>query len=236
MDSHPYLIIGNSVAAVAAVEGIRQADPATPITIVAKEPQHTYSRPLISYLLGGLVEESKMLYRPADFYEQTKVRPLLGVEVTSIDPEARTVATADGQRLGFEKLLIATGGRPIIPADLVGGDAPGVFTFTTWDEAHHLKAFIEENKVREAVVVGGGLIGLKSVEALVALGLKTTVVELADRILSATFDDTASQLAQRALEKHGVTVICNNTVGEIKRAEDQVAGVVLEMVPKSPPT
>ena len=227
MNRRPYLIIGNSVAAMGAVAGIREVDPDRPITIVAREPHHTYSRPLISYLLGGKVEESQMPYRPADFYEKNNVRAILGVEATGVDTEAQTVQTAAGKSLVFEKLLIATGGRPIVPRDLASTNAEGVFTFTTWDDARNIKAFIEGNAVQDAVVVGAGLIGLKSVEALVALGIKTTVVELADRILSATFDQTASDLARKTLEHSGVTVHYGNTVGQIEQREGKVTGVIL---------
>lgn len=227
MNRSPYLIIGNSVAAMGAVRGIREVDPEGGITIVAREPYHTYSRPLITYLLGGRVDESAMSYRPADFYEKNGVRPILGVEATGIDTEARVVHTADGDSLGFDRLLIATGGTPIIPQDVRGVRGEGVFTFTTWDDARNIKAFMKQNSVQEAVIVGGGLIGLKSVEALVALGVKATVVELADRILSLTFDRTASDLAQAALAKAGVDVRCGTTVAEIRRAGGRVVGVTL---------
>ena len=232
----PYLIIGNSVSAMGGVAGIREVDASNPITIVAREPEHTYSRPLISYLLGGKVDESRMRYRTPDFYEKNNVRALLGVEATSINTNARRVETTDGQSLGFEKLLIAMGGRPIMPRDLTGTEAQGIFTFTTWDDARNIKAFMERNGVMEAVVVGGGLIGLKSVEALVALSIKTTVVELADRILSATLDQTASDLARRFLGKAGVEVRCNTTVSSIAQRDGKVAGVTLRDGVKKPCT
>jgi len=223
----PYAIIGNSVAAVGGVTGIREVDSDTPITLVAREPHHTYSRPLISYLLGGKVDEGRMPYRPSDFYDKNHVRPLLGVEVLRVDTDARRLEMSNGTSLAFDKLLIAVGGRPIVPPDMTGTDAQGVFTFTTWDDARNIKAYVEKNAVREAVVVGGGLIGLKSVEALVELGIRATVVELADRILSITFDRTASDLATKSLRKAGVEVRCNNTVSEIKRQDGRVTGVVL---------
>jgi NAD(P)H-nitrite reductase large subunit len=227
MSRHPYLIIGNSTAAMGAVEGIRQADPSQPITLVARESEHTYSRPLISYWLAGKVDDHRMAYRPEDFYPAHGVEALLGVEATGIDLDTRAVTLADGRALGFDTLLLAVGGRPIVPRDLAGSDAAGVFTFTTWEEARALKDYIAEHDVREAVVVGGGLIGLKAVEALQALGLRATVIELADRILSATFDQTASDLAQALLARGGIAVRCQTTVTEIERREDAVAGVAL---------
>ncbi len=227
MNKCPYLIIGNSVAAVGAVAGIREADVKHPITIVAKEVHHVYSRPLISYLLGGKVDEAGMWYRPADFYEKNNLCPLLGVEVKRVNTETRCVETTDGGVMGFEKLLIASGGVPIMPRDVVGTDAAGVFTFTTWGDTQNIKSFIEKNAVKRAVVVGGGLIGLKSLEALIALGIKTTLVELADRILSATFDETASELAQNILEKAGVNVCCGTAVTRFNQQDASVTGVTL---------
>lgn len=227
MNRCPYLIIGNSAAAMGAIEGIRERDPVREITVVSREPYHTYSKPLISYLLAGKVDEAKMPYRPADYYEENNVRALLGVEATHVNVKARTVETSDGGSIAFEKLLIATGGTPIVPQDVEGTDAEGVFTFTTWDDARRIKGFIEANGVTGALVVGGGLIGLKSVEALVGLGIRTTVLELADRIMSVGFDHKASDLAQKALGKAGVEVRCETTVSRIEQIDGKVAGAAL---------
>lgn len=227
MPDSKYLIIGNSAAAVGAVEGIREVDPDGSITILSKEKEHAYSRPLISYLLGGKVDEAAMSYRPANFYDKNKASAVLGVSAQSVDAKAKKVSADDGQAYGYEELLIATGGRPITPP-MAGADTPGVFTFTTWADARAIKAFIDENHVNSAVVVGGGLIGLKSVEALVAGGIKTTVVELADRVLSITLDNEASSLAQAALAEAGVELITNNTVDEIVSSGSRVGGVVLK--------
>ena len=91
-----YVIVGNSAAAVGAIEAIRQHDQENEITVVASETQHVYSRPLISYLLGKVVDESKMYYRPPDFYERYQVETMLGVEVTRVNPRPKTVALAGG--------------------------------------------------------------------------------------------------------------------------------------------
>ncbi len=227
MHREPYVIIGNSVAAMGAVEGIRSVDADRPITIISNESHHTYSRPLISYLLGRKVGDDDMLYRPPDFYDKNNIRAWLGVEVIGVDPRAGTLETADGRTIGFENLLIATGGKPIVPPDVEGAEAPGVFAFTTWDDARRIQEYIEERQVESAVVVGGGLIGLKSMEGLVQLGIRTTIVELADRILGATFDDTASAMARRRLEQSGVTVLCGNTVTSVEGTEEGLKGVVL---------
>ena len=80
-----YVIIGNSTAAIGAVEGIRKYDAVTLIVIISDEPYHTYSRPLISYYLGGKVTEDKMYYRNMDFYERNNVKTMLGVKAETVD-------------------------------------------------------------------------------------------------------------------------------------------------------
>ncbi len=164
-----HVIIGNSAAAIGCVEGIRHHDQESAITIVADEPHHTYSRPLISYLLGGLVDESRMSYRPADFYESNRVETMLGVEVTEVAPQQRVISLAGGGTLPYDRLLIATGGKPFVPP-VAGSDLQGVFTFGTWDDARRIGRYIDEVHVKSALVIGAGLIGLKTIEALLARG------------------------------------------------------------------
>jgi NAD(P)H-nitrite reductase large subunit len=227
MNRIPYLIIGNSAAAMGAVEGIRRNDPDRPITVVAREPHHTYSRPLISYLLAGEVDEEQMMYRPEDFYEKNNVTPLLGVTAEGVDSDRKIVGTDTGEELAYENLLVATGGSPILPPKVEGMDANGVFTFTTWEDANEIEEFIEAEGVENAVVVGGGLIGLKSMEALVNRDIHTTLVELADQVLNSTFDETASEMAQEAMEAAGVDVRCSTTVQSINQKNGKVDGATL---------
>jgi NAD(P)H-nitrite reductase large subunit len=222
-----HVIIGNSAAAIGCVEGIRRYDQECSITIVADEPHATYSRPLISYLLGGLVDESRMGYRPSDFYEKQRVETLLGVEVTHVFPERHGLSLAGGGTLAFDRLLIATGGKPFVPP-ISGADLQGVFTFVKWQEARQIARFIEETGARSAVVIGAGLIGLKTIEALLARGIKVTVVELADRVLSTIFDSTGSRLADLILRREGVEVKTKTTVSEIVGRGGRVDHVVLQ--------
>ena len=150
-----YVVIGNSAAAVGAIEAIRRYDQDNPITVIADEPHPTYSRPLITYLLGGLVSEERMLYRPPDFYQQYEVEPMLGVRVVHVESQERELTLAGGGTLSYDKLLIATGGVPFVPS-VPGGDLEGIFTFSRWDDARRMRHFIEAYGVRQAMVVGGG--------------------------------------------------------------------------------
>src|SRR3990172_7328844 len=110
-----YLIIGNSAAAIGAVEAIRRNDKGSPVTIISDEPHHVYSRPLISYLLAGYVTKNKMFYRDENFYRDNNVETVFNKKVTGIDTKKKQAILDDKKRINYDRLLIATGGTPFIP-------------------------------------------------------------------------------------------------------------------------
>lgn len=221
-----YAIIGNSAAAVGAIEAIRAYDQENPITVLSHEPYHVYSRPLISYLLAGSIDESRMCFRPPDFYNRYRVKTLLGVEVVRIDPGKGMLTVSGGGTVRYDRLLIATGGKPIRPP-VKGAGLEGIFTFTCWEDAHRIDHYIRVRKAESALVLGGGLVGLKATEALLARGIPVTVVDLADRILSLSFDRTASDIAENVLRKAGVDIRMQTTVEEFTGTDGRVENAIL---------
>jgi NAD(P)H-nitrite reductase large subunit len=219
-----YVIIGNSAAAIGAVDGIRQVDEKGKITIISDEPYHTYSRPLISYWLAGKVSADNMIYRDGSFYEANSVTPLLGRKVVSVDDKGKKVVLDDGDTVKYDKLLVATGGKPIMPP-VKGLDKEGVHTFIKFDDVKAIQAAAAPGK--KAVVIGAGLIGLKAAEALLKLGLDITVVELANRVLSAILDEAAGAMVRGCLEEAGIKFELNTTVKEVGGGK-KVTGVTLD--------
>jgi NAD(P)H-nitrite reductase large subunit len=218
-----YVIIGNSAAAIGAVEGIRKVDADNPITIIAAEPYHTYSRPLISYYLAGKVSEDKMYYRPRDYYEKYGVNFRGGVAASGIDVEQKKVILADGTEVSYDKLLIATGGKPFIPP-MEGLNKEHIYTFQKWDD---VKAIGQVARIgKKAVIIGAGLIGMKAAEALYYAGVDVTVVELANRVLSSILDEKAASIVQDVMEEHGIKFVLNTTVSRIL-GDKAVTGVLL---------
>jgi len=228
-----YVIIGNSAGGIAAIETIRECDKKGKITVISDEPHFNYSRPLISYLLGKKVTLEAMPYRDKGFYKDNEVKLILNKKATRLDLKQKVVVLTGKQMIHFDKLLIATGGTPIIP-EIKGFDLDGVFTFIKMTDVEGIEKYIKANKVKKAVVIGGGLIGLKATEALIELKIKVTIVELADRILSATFDKKASSIIETALEKISCKLIANNTVMEIKGKNKKVKEVILKDKKKIP--
>ncbi len=221
-----YVIIGNSVAAVGAIRGIRNIDPQGNIVVISRERHIAYGRPLISYLLGGLVTEKRMAYLPEDFYEKNRVNLLLNSEAVALDTEKKRVKLAGGDVIPYDKLLIATGGDPFVPPieGLAGKEK--VFTFTTWDDAAKLKGISHD--INRVVVIGGGLIGLKAAEGLHMLGKQITIVELADRILSNAFDKPAGRIVAKKMKANGIDVITEDTVVRIEGEGADIHGVTLK--------
>jgi NAD(P)H-nitrite reductase large subunit len=220
-----YVIIGNSVAAVGAIRGIRSVDLEGNITVISRERHTAYGRPLISYLLGGLITEKRMPYLPEDFYEMHKVNILLNSEVTGID-SAKKLVRIGTESLPYDRLLIATGGDPFLPPIQGMAGKEKIFTFTTWDDAAKLKGIAHD--IERVVVIGGGLIGLKAAEGLDLLGKQVTIVELADRILSAAFDRCAGRIVARKMKANGLDVITEDTVVSIEGDGSTITGVTLK--------
>lgn len=207
-----YLIIGNSAGGIASAEAIRCVDKNSPIAIVSDEPYLAYSRPLISEYLAEKCSLERMLFRPADFYTTNGINAILNKKVAQLNTVEKSAQLNDSTEIGWEKLLLATGGLPTIPR-MRGLRSAGVFTFTKLDDARAIDLFIKEGF--RAVVIGGGLIGVSVTEALVKRGVNVIIVEMKDRILNTILDEEMSALAATTIAKQGVKVITGHTVAEI---------------------
>jgi NAD(P)H-nitrite reductase large subunit len=218
-----YVIVGASAAGIGAVEAIREVDPVGTVTVISEEHCPQYSRPMISDLVSGKANFEKMMCREDEFWEKHEVQALTERTAVSLNLTEKYVALDRGDRVNFEKLLIATGGKPFVPK-IEGADKDGVFTFTTLSDAERLAARIDNAK--SAVVIGGGLIGVSVTEALVKRGLKVTMVELKDKILSLIIDPTASEMVENVISKAGVTIVTGQSVQRVtgKPEDDNVVG------------
>ncbi len=207
-----YVIIGNSAAAVGCIEGIRKQDKDGSITLISDEPYFTYSRPLISYLLLGRTDRHRMQYRPDDFYEKNRVRPLLGKRAKSIDPESKQVVLDDGTALHYDRLLVATGSRPFVPPAKGLDEVEHKTTFMSLDDANALgQALHADSRV---LIVGAGLIGLKCAEGIAHRAGHITVVDLSARILPSILDEEGAALVQRHIESQGIEFVLGDCVEE----------------------
>ena len=197
-----YVIIGNSAAAIGCVEGIRSVDKTGGITLLSRERFHTYSRPLISYLLEGKTDLERMKYRPDSFYQDMGVDARLGVAVTAIRPREHKVVCATGEEIPYDKLLVATGSAPFVPAIQGLEEVERKFTFLSLEDAQALEAALTpESRV---FILGAGLIGLKCAEGIAKRVKSVDIADLAPQVLSSILDETAARRVQAHLERQGL--------------------------------
>ncbi|MCW4016573.1 MAG: FAD-dependent oxidoreductase [Candidatus Bathyarchaeota archaeon] len=217
-----YVIIGGSAGGIGAVEAIREVDPMGELIVISYEQVPQYSRPMISEYVSKEATLDTMKYRSDQFWKNKNVKLLTGRAATKIDFDKKQVELDGKQRIDYDKLLIATGGKPFVPK-MEGADKTGIFTFTELSSAEGIEAKLETSK--NAVVIGGGLIGVSASEALIKRKINVTLVELKDNILNLILDKTASELAEKVLTDDGVTIITGQSVQRILGRKDNQAAV-----------
>jgi len=224
-----YVIVGASAAGIAAVEAIRKIDQTGTIVVITEEACAHYSRPMISDLVSGKADVQKMKCKTDDFWKINNAESRIGKKALSLSLSEKTVNLEDGEKIVYEKLLLATGGKPFVPK-MEGQEKDGVFTFTNLSDAQHLAAKIDNIHAESAVVIGAGLIGISVTEALMKRGLKVTVVELQEKILSLLLDAKASDIVEAIIRKAGVNFATGQSVQKIigrPENEGAVGGVIL---------
>ena len=209
-----YVIIGNGVAAVGAIEGIRQVDKDGRITVVSEESHPVYCRPLISYYLENKTDLRRMNYRDADFYEKAGCDVLYGKKAVSIDTGAHTVTLCDGTELPYTSLCVATGSSPFVPPFEGTETVENRFTFMTLDDTLALERAV--GKDSRVLIVGAGLIGLKCAEGLRDRAASITVCDLADRVLSSILDADSAVIVQKHLESNGIRFMLKDSAARFE--------------------
>ncbi|MEL1136329.1 FAD-dependent oxidoreductase [Desulfitobacterium sp. THU1] len=219
-----YIIIGNSAAGLFAAEGIREADPQGAITVLTADHYPSYSRCLTTYYLAGDIEEEQIFLRTPEELAKLNLDIHYGCRVTGLNPEQQRVSTADGRSFDFDRCLIATGASAVT-LDLPGTTLPEVFTLRHLENAKGIRHLLKPGG--KAVIIGGGLVSLKSAYALRKQGLEVHVVVSSGYILSQMLNPLAAQRLEQHLSDHGIDIILNSDVTTIE-GQDRVEGVQLK--------
>jgi nitrite reductase (NADH) large subunit len=220
-----YVIIGNGVAANSAAEAIRKTDGAGSVTMLSRSRHYFYYVPALPEYLAGEKAVKDFTLHDRSWFERNAIDLHLGVEATSIDPEAKTVVTGDGACYTYDRLLLATGGRSNVPP-IKGADADGVMTLRTIDDADRI--LDRMGSARGLIVIGGGLLGLEAGNGLRKRGLAVSVIEVADRLLPRQTDPAASTLLQKQLEGMGFSFHLGVRIREIARRDGGLTVVTEE--------
>ncbi len=209
-----HVIIGNGPAGLVAAETLRRLQPEAEIALIGDESEPPYSRMAIPYFLQGNIPESGTHLRKAHDHYATQRIHLIEGKVAKVDAKAKQLEFASGERLPYDRLLIATGSRPVTPP-VPGIDLPNVHTCWTIEDARAIAALAKPGA--RVLQLGAGFIGCIIMEALAARGVELTVVEMGDRMVPRMMTPKAGGMIKAWVEKRGVAVHVNSAITAISQ-------------------
>ncbi|CCC82057.1 FAD-dependent oxidoreductase [Thermoproteus tenax] len=224
------VIVGGGAAGASAAARARRLDPNAEITMIEAGGMITHAPCGIPYAVSGVVADyrSLMTYTPEEFEKERNIRVLTHTKAVDVDVDKRTITISRGGReeaLQWDKLVIATGARPLVPK-IPGVELSGVLTVRLPDDVPHLRA--ELDKATTVGIIGGGYIGVEMAEAALRLGKKVVLFEMMDRLLPAALDSDMSAVLAEEMRKYGVDLHLGERVVELKGSGGVVSAVLTE--------
>lgn len=211
--SEPLVIIGNGMAAARLAEELaKRALGRYAIAVIGDEPRLAYNRVLLSSVLAGEVTSQDIELRPSDWWRDHGVTVRYGCAATAVDTIAREITLANGKRVGYSRLVFATGSNAL-RLNIPGADLAGVHTFRDSHDVDQLIALANSRK--RVVVIGGGLLGLEAAYGIAKAGASVTLIHLMDRLMERQLDLPAAALLKQLVERKGVRVELNASTARI---------------------
>jgi len=222
-DSMKIVIVGNGVAGLSAAKSARKRNAQAEILIISAEKEITYNRPMLSDYMMDDYDEKTFYLEDLKWYEENNVKLLLNTKVTKIDAKASTIITSGDDHIKYDKLILANGSKNFIPP-ITDMDKDGIYSLRGLEDVHKIMKHSEN--VKNAVVIGGGLLGLESAFALVQMGKKVTVIEISNHLAKRQLDDQTSEFLRKKLERAGVEIMTEEATGAFL-GDGAVTGVSL---------
>jgi assimilatory nitrate reductase electron transfer subunit len=222
------VVVGYGMAGARLVSEVRARTPDLAVTVIGAEPYRAYNRILLSAVVAGRAAESDVLLAET---AGRAVDVRLGVTAAAIDRTERRVYTSDGDTVGYDHLVLATGSRPLLPeikglVDDDGGPPPRVAPFRTLDDCRRILALA--HGARSALVLGGGLLGLEASRGLAARGLDVTVLHAVGHLMERQLDPGASAVLVRSLGSLGIEVELRASTVAVETTMDGVDAVLAD--------
>ena len=199
------VLVGNGLAGMRCLEDLLDMAPDRyEITVIGEEPWGNYNRIMLSPVLSGEKTIDDIMLHPHAWYADKGIRLFAGDPAVRIDRPRKHVYTEKGEVISYDRLILATGSKPFVPP-IPGSDLKGVLSFR---DIYDVNSMLDYCKTwKNAVVIGGGLLGLEAAYGLKQQGMNVTVLHLMDRIMDRQLDSKASQMLKTAIEQKGITIL-----------------------------
>ncbi len=204
-----YLLVGSSHAALEALAAIRMHDAEGSVLLATRDPAPPYSPTVLPYVVSGKSDPERVRLRGAQYFDDQNVALRCGSALASLDITKRVAKFADGDEIGYQRLLLATGAAPAMPT-IAGLRQVHFHVLRTLEDALRLREAL--GSAKKAVVLGAGLVGMHAAENLVNAGAETTVIEMQPQVLPGYFDAQAAGLIAQAFARRGARVLCGQSV------------------------
>lgn len=221
-----HVIIGGVAGGATAAARIRRADESAEIILLEKGKYISYANCGLPYYIGGVISDRDNLFvqTPEGFGKRFNIDVRVENEVTDIDTAAKTVTVkkADGTSYteSYDKLLLSPGSNPVVPP-LKGIDSEGIFTLRNVTDTDRIKSYLNTHKVQDAVVVGGGFIGLEMAENLQHAGARVSIVEMVDQVMAPVDFSIASHVHRHLMDK-GVDLWLKTSVSHFEQTDGRL--------------
>ncbi|GAB6172850.1 FAD-dependent oxidoreductase [Paradesulfitobacterium aromaticivorans] len=219
-----YIIIGGSIAGLAAITALRSSDPSGEITMISEENYLPYSKVLLTHWIAGHVREENLYLISKDFFREQRVTALFGKKAVLLDPDQRIVKLDDDSVLVYDHLLIASGGRPTIPSGIPVGTA-GITGLRTLEDARYIMA--QARAGAPVVIFGGGLVGVKLACALREAGYAAHMIVSSPTVLSQAADLEAGKLISERMLANGIEISTQTDLERVICGPHGVAEIIL---------
>ena len=218
-----YAIIGNGAAGLNAAKAIRERDKTGSIYMISNEEYPAYNRPMLTKSLVAGLDANQIAVQEESWYEENNICQILGKNVTSIDTQKKEIHTSDGAKFKYTKLIYALGSECFVPP-IPGAEQPEVIAIRRLSDTQKVTSLLPETK--EAVVIGGGVLGLEAAWELKKAHCKVTVLELAPRLMGRQLDEAAGEMLKSISEAQGIAIHTGVQIAAIE-GEGHVTGVRL---------
>ena len=218
-----YVILGNGAAGFQAAKAIRERDKTGSVVIISNEPYPTYNRPMLTKSMVAGLSAEQIAVEDTSWYEENQIYQLLGKEVTQIDTKEKEVKFAEGEGIKYTKLIYALGSECFIPP-IAGKEKPEVIAVRRLSDVQKIEKMLP--KVKNAVVIGGGVLGLEAAWELKKAQCNVTVLEVGAKLMGRQLDDTASDMLKAISAANGIVIQTGVQVASIE-GDDHVTGVKL---------